>query len=111
MGRESTLELFDPVLNPRHYDSPLITRNCPLFTGRPLLLFPQDGHFACSFPGHSGIAESLSQPKHQITMDYTKDDLDKSGAATGKIHKIRITLTSRNVKPLEKCESSSVECF
>lgn len=36
-------------------------------------------------------------------MDY-KEDLDKSGGATAKIHKIRITLTSRNVKPLEKCE-------
>ncbi|KAI9632513.1 putative ribosomal protein S20 [Dioszegia hungarica] len=34
-------------------------------------------------------------------MDY-KEDLDKSGGATAKIHKIRITLTSRNVKPLEK---------
>ncbi|ORY23442.1 putative ribosomal protein S20 [Naematelia encephala] len=34
-------------------------------------------------------------------MDY-KDDLDKTGAATAKVHKIRITLTSRNVKPLEK---------
>ena len=32
-----------------------------------------------------------------------KDDLDKTGAGGTKIHKIRITLTSRNVKPLEKC--------
>lgn len=32
-----------------------------------------------------------------------KDDLDKTGAGGAKIHKIRITLTSRNVKPLEKC--------
>lgn len=38
--------------------------------------------------------------------DYSKDDLDKTGASTAKIHKIRITLTSRNVKPLEKCTSS-----
>lgn len=37
-------------------------------------------------------------------MDY-KDDLDKTGGAGGaQLHKIRITLTSRNVKPLEKCE-------
>jgi hypothetical protein len=39
-------------------------------------------------------------------MDY-KEDLDKTGGATAKIHKIRITLTSRNVKPLEKCKSGS----
>jgi small subunit ribosomal protein S20e len=37
--------------------------------------------------------------------DYSKDDLDKTGAGNAKIHKIRITLTSRNVKPLEKCGS------
>ena len=36
--------------------------------------------------------------------DYQKDELDKTGAGAAKIHKIRITLTSRNVKPLEKCE-------
>lgn len=37
-------------------------------------------------------------------MDYDKD-LDKAGGAgAAKIHKIRITLTSRNVKPLEKCQ-------
>lgn len=37
--------------------------------------------------------------------DYEKD-LDKTGGAGQKTqHKIRITLTSRNVKPLEKCES------
>jgi small subunit ribosomal protein S20e len=35
--------------------------------------------------------------------DYQKEDLDKAGAPAAKIHKIRITLTSRNVKPLEKC--------
>jgi small subunit ribosomal protein S20e len=35
--------------------------------------------------------------------DY-KEDLDKTGASAAKTHKIRITLTSRNVKPLEKCE-------
>jgi len=41
-------------------------------------------------------------------MDYSKDELDKTGGAgAAKIHKIRITLTSRNVKPLEKCESYS----
>ncbi|ORX33624.1 putative ribosomal protein S20 [Kockovaella imperatae] len=34
-------------------------------------------------------------------MDY-KEDVEKSGAGAAKIHKIRITLTSRNVKPLEK---------
>lgn len=37
-------------------------------------------------------------------MDYEKE-LDKTaGAGAAKTHKIRITLTSRNVKPLEKCE-------
>ena len=35
--------------------------------------------------------------------DYQKDDIEKTGAQGAKIHKIRITLTSRNVKPLEKC--------
>jgi small subunit ribosomal protein S20e len=40
-------------------------------------------------------------------MAEYKEDLDKSGAAgAGKTHKIRITLTSKNVKPLEKCMSS-----
>jgi hypothetical protein len=38
-------------------------------------------------------------------MDYQKEDLDKAGAPAAKVHKIRITLTSKNVKPLEKCES------
>lgn len=38
-------------------------------------------------------------------MDYQKEDLDKAGAPAAKTHKIRITLTSKNVKPLEKCES------
>ena len=39
-------------------------------------------------------------------MDY-KEDLEKgAGAGGAKIHKIRITLTSRNVKPLEKCQSN-----
>lgn len=33
----------------------------------------------------------------------SKEDYDKAGAAP-KTHKIRITLTSRNVKNLEKCE-------
>ncbi|WVN85798.1 40S ribosomal protein S20 [Cryptococcus depauperatus CBS 7841] len=33
--------------------------------------------------------------------DY-KEDLEKGATGTAKIHKIRITLTSRNVKPLEK---------
>lgn len=37
-------------------------------------------------------------------MDYQKEDLDKAGAPAAKTHKIRITLTSKNVKPLEKCE-------
>jgi hypothetical protein len=38
----------------------------------------------------------------------TKEDYEKTGAATGaKVHKIRITLTSRNVKNLEKCEYTS----
>lgn len=41
-------------------------------------------------------------------MDY-KEDLDKSGAPAAKTHKIRITLTSRNVKPLEKCRWIEVE--
>lgn len=40
-------------------------------------------------------------------MDYQKDDLDKAGAPAAKVHKIRITLTSKNVKPLEKCESTA----
>ncbi|WVW80044.1 40S ribosomal protein S20 [Kwoniella bestiolae CBS 10118] len=36
-------------------------------------------------------------------MAEFKDDLEKTGGAgAAKIHKIRITLTSRNVKPLEK---------
>jgi hypothetical protein len=39
-------------------------------------------------------------------MDY-KEDMDKAGGAAAKIHKIRITLTSREVKPLEKCKSRS----
>jgi len=34
----------------------------------------------------------------------SKEDFDKTAAAP-KVHKIRITLTSRNVKNLEKCES------
>lgn len=33
----------------------------------------------------------------------TKDDFEKTGAAA-QLHKIRITLTSRNVANLEKCE-------
>jgi hypothetical protein len=34
----------------------------------------------------------------------TKEDYEKTGATAGaKVHKIRITLTSRNVKNLEKC--------
>lgn len=37
-------------------------------------------------------------------MATTKDDFEKSGA-TAQLHKIRITLTSRNVSNLEKCES------
>lgn len=41
-------------------------------------------------------------------MDY-KEDLDKTGAPAAKVHKIRITLTSRNVKPLEKCEFEQKE--
>lgn len=36
-------------------------------------------------------------------MAEYKEDLEKSGAGAQKIHKIRITLTSKNVKPLEKC--------
>lgn len=36
----------------------------------------------------------------------TKDDFEKTGAAA-QLHKIRITLTSRNVANLEKCESTS----
>jgi hypothetical protein len=44
-------------------------------------------------------------------MDYSKDELDKTGGAgAAKIHKIRITLTSRNVKPLEKCELRLSHC-
>jgi small subunit ribosomal protein S20e len=39
-------------------------------------------------------------------MAEFKEDLDKSAGQGVKTHKIRITLTSRNVKPLEKCESS-----
>lgn len=31
-------------------------------------------------------------------------DFDKTGAPAAKVHKIRITLTSRNVKNLEKCK-------
>lgn len=34
----------------------------------------------------------------------SKEDFDKTGAPAAKVHKIRITLTSRNVKNLEKCE-------
>jgi small subunit ribosomal protein S20e len=37
-------------------------------------------------------------------MAEFKEDLDKSAGQAGKTHKIRITLTSRNVKPLEKCK-------
>jgi small subunit ribosomal protein S20e len=37
-------------------------------------------------------------------MAEFKEDLDKTGGQGAKTHKIRITLTSRNVKPLEKCE-------
>jgi small subunit ribosomal protein S20e len=40
-------------------------------------------------------------------MAEFKEDLDKSAGQAGKTHKIRITLTSRNVKPLEKCRSRS----
>lgn len=36
-------------------------------------------------------------------MAEYKEDLEKTGAGAQKIHKIRITLTSKNVKPLEKC--------
>ncbi|KAL7419704.1 40S ribosomal protein S20 [Cryptotrichosporon argae] len=32
----------------------------------------------------------------------SKDDFEKTGAPAAKVHKIRITLTSRNVKNLEK---------
>jgi small subunit ribosomal protein S20e len=39
-------------------------------------------------------------------MAEFKEDLDKSAGQGVKTHKIRITLTSRNVKPLEKCKSS-----
>ncbi|OCF34738.1 40S ribosomal protein S20 [Kwoniella heveanensis CBS 569] len=35
-------------------------------------------------------------------MAEYKDDLEKTGAGAAKTHKIRITLTSKNVKPLEK---------
>lgn len=35
-------------------------------------------------------------------MAEYKEDLEKTGAGAQKIHKIRITLTSKNVKPLEK---------
>ncbi|WVQ94736.1 40S ribosomal protein S20 [Kwoniella sp. CBS 9459] len=35
-------------------------------------------------------------------MAEFKDDLEKTGAGAAKTHKIRITLTSKNVKPLEK---------
>jgi len=41
-------------------------------------------------------------------MAEFKEDLDKSAGQAGKTHKIRITLTSRNVKPLEKCRSPSI---
>lgn len=41
----------------------------------------------------------------------SKEDFEKTGATGGaKVHKIRITLTSRSVKNLEKCEWALLEC-
>lgn len=49
-------------------------------------------------------AKSLSSKTSlQAKMAEYKEDLEKTGAGAQKIHKIRITLTSKNVKPLEKC--------
>jgi hypothetical protein len=33
----------------------------------------------------------------------TKEDFEKTGAAAAQVHRIRITLTSRNVQNLENC--------
>jgi len=46
--------------------------------------------------------------QQSFKMAEFKEDLDKSAGQAGKTHKIRITLTSRNVKPLEKCRSPSI---
>lgn len=39
---------------------------------------------------------------HLLTMSYVAKDKDVDAGAQAQIHKIRITLTSRNVKNLEK---------
>lgn len=39
-----------------------------------------------------------------------KDDFEASGAVVAKTHKIRITLTSKNVKNLEKGKARSLWC-
>lgn len=69
-------------------------------------LFSSQSHFAWEPPKSLDQTTPVNQPD-KPKMDY-KEDLDKTGGAGQKTqHKIRITLTSRNVKPLEKCESES----
>jgi len=61
-------------------------------------------------------AECIQSPSDSITMSYVAKG-DKEYDATGaplppaKIHKIRITLTSGNVKNLEKCLCLTVYSF
>lgn len=75
-------------------------------------LFPYYGHFACtSFPPRRLLLPGAKSPSHISTTHSTtkskmaSKEFDDKAAAAPKQHKIRITLTSRNVKNLEKCES------
>ena len=55
-------------------------------------------------PNRSQVAITATKI-NQVNKMASKEDFEKTGATGGaKVHKIRITLTSRSVKNLEKCE-------
>lgn len=113
------------VKSTRHFLLSIFMRNChtthhhqPLHQITLLSLFSSSSRASslCLRPANPNRPLSRCLPSritadHHITktktktvsMDYDKE-LDKTGAPAAKVHKIRITLTSRNVKPLEKCE-------
>jgi hypothetical protein len=46
-----------------------------------------------------------------INKMATKEDFEKTGASAAQVHRIRITLTSRNVQNLENCRYSCSFCL
>ena len=81
-------------------------RSCNSFTIPSLARLPCPLSLTKSLCKQSPLSPFPQPQQVAITANKmaTKEDYEKTGATAGaKVHKIRITLTSRNVKNLEKC--------